>query len=97
MTEQLSFGDPYGWISREERLPGPEDGDAQGCVLAWHEYNGASVAGNWNYANPGWRAVRENAYFTHWMRLPPRPAELEEKRLARIKAARGAVAWTPGK
>jgi len=95
MTEQLSFGDPNGWISRQTRLPTKEDADPHGCVLAWHEYNGAVVAGNYNYETPGWKRVCENACYTHWMRLPGRPWELEEKRRQRQES--GGIAWQPQK
>jgi hypothetical protein len=32
------------WISKRDRLPERGDADIQGCVLAWHIYNGMMVA-----------------------------------------------------
>lgn len=55
------------WIDKRERLPAPEDGDEQGCVLAWHRYQGAMVLRVNNVINYG-------SYITHWMPLPPTPA-----------------------
>lgn len=100
MTEQLSFGDPNGWISREERLPTKEDGDAQGCVLAWHEYNGAMVAGTahiYGYCEtPGWQRVRECEFFSHWQRTPGAPMDTRNTAQAAPATDRGGIAWRPG-
>ena len=60
-----------GWISREERLPGPEDADAMNCVAAWHLYQGFMVT--------GWRNVRDNKLFSDWMRPPAKPKRLCEE------------------
>lgn len=103
MAVQLSFGDPYGWISREERLPGPEDGDAQGCVLAWHLFNGTMVAGTahiYGYCEtPGWQRVRECEFFTHWQKTPGAPMGTRNTAQAAQAAPatdRGGIAWRPG-
>ena len=54
------------WIDKNKRMPDRKDGKRHnGCVLAWHRYQGASVV----LAD----RVRDNDYFTHWMPLPPKP------------------------
>lgn len=53
------------WVPLSERWPNEEDGDAQGCVLVWHELCGAMVYGITN--------IRSNSFITHWMPLPQRP------------------------
>ena len=55
------------WIDKTERLPerGVDGADHQGCVLAWHIYQGCCVV----IAD----RVCDNSYFSHWMRLPDRP------------------------
>jgi hypothetical protein len=60
-----------GWISTAERMPGEHDGDPQGCVLVWHEYQGVMVT--------GWHNVPKNQFFSHWMK-PPGPAEGKGKK-----------------
>ena len=54
------------WIDKRERMPAPEDADEQGCVLAWHRYQGAMVLNVHNMVNYG-------SYVTHWMRTPAPP------------------------
>lgn len=51
------------WIPVAIQKPAPEDGDEQGCVLAWHRYQGAMVLRVSNVLNYG-------TYITHWMPLP---------------------------
>ena len=59
-----------GWISKADRLPGPEDADLQQCVIAWHELNGAMVT--------GWRQLEKNRFMTHWRPCPPAPEDYPE-------------------
>ena len=47
------------WIDKRERLPGAEDTDPTGCVLAWQIYNGIMITGPQN--------VAESPYITHWL------------------------------
>lgn len=54
------------WINAEERLPTREDADDWGCVLVWHTYQGAMIA--------GWKQVEKNCFMTHWQRSPQAPA-----------------------
>lgn len=56
------------WIPIAEHKPTPEDADEQGCVIAWHEYQGAMVLHVHNVRNFG-------AYITHWMHTPAPPAK----------------------
>ncbi|MBR3239519.1 MAG: hypothetical protein IKF99_13885, partial [Oscillospiraceae bacterium] len=53
------------WVSLSERLPTEADGDAQKCVLVWHELSGCLI---YNVTN-----IAHNSYLTHWMRLPEGP------------------------
>ncbi len=55
-----------GWIDRRERDPTPEDADEQGCVLAWHRYDGVVVLHIRNMMNFG-------TFITHWMPTPAAP------------------------
>ena len=57
--------DRDGWIPLSERRPTAEDGDAQKCVLVWHELSGCLLTGYHN--------IRNNEFITHWMPLPKRP------------------------
>lgn len=59
------------WIDRDERLPTEEDGDAQGCVIVWHVYNGAMVT--------GWNNVPHNRFISHWLPALPRPENIDPK------------------
>lgn len=63
-----------GWIPLSERRPTAEDGDAQKCVLVWHELSGCLLTGFHN--------IRDNEFITHWMPLPKRPADLPPKKQA---------------
>lgn len=58
-----------GWVAVSGRLPGREDGDAQGCVLVWHAFNGVMVT--------GWHNIAWNRFFTHWMQTPRGPGSEE--------------------
>lgn len=53
------------WVPLAERWPTEQDGDAQGCVLVWHELCGAMVYAITN--------IRSNSFITHWMKLPKKP------------------------
>lgn len=33
------------WTESRAQLPTEADGDAQGCVIGWHIYNGAVITG----------------------------------------------------
>lgn len=54
-----------------DRLPKREDADANGCVLAWHKYNGWMIT---NYTNV-MRDVQSGGecYFQFWIPMPERP------------------------
>lgn len=47
-------------------MPTPEDADEQGCVLAWHIYQGVIVLHIHNAQNYG-------TYITDWMKTPAAP------------------------
>ena len=53
------------WVSLSERAPTEKDGDAQKCVLVWHELSGCMI---YQVTN-----IEHNSFLTHWMRLPGRP------------------------
>ena len=54
------------WIcKRTERPPTEQDADAQGCVIAWHMYQGCMIY--------KWWLVEKNQYITHWMCCPDGP------------------------
>ena len=53
------------WVSLSERAPTEKDGDAQKCVLVWHELSGCLI---YNVTN-----IAHNSFLTHWMRLPEGP------------------------
>lgn len=55
------------WISVLDRLPAQEDGDAQGCVLVWHIYQGVMLT--------GYHQMCANRFFTHWQPVPNPPEE----------------------
>ena len=55
------------WVALSERPPTEADGDAQKCVLVWHELSGCLI---YNVTN-----IAHNSLLTHWMRLPEGPAE----------------------
>ena len=58
-----------GWISVDERLPGPADADIWQCVIVWHQFNGAMTM--------GWHQVEKNRFVTHWRPCPPKPEGVE--------------------
>ena len=69
--------DDNGWIDASERKPTKRDADLQGCVLAWHRYNGAIVTG-WHQF---WRRYYGgNSLLTHWQRLPEKPAAYRDEK-----------------
>ena len=59
------------WISAAERLPTKEDADAQGCVIAWHRYNGVMVT--------GWHQFGRNQFYTHWAPPLPPPKDITKE------------------
>ena len=59
------------WTPIDERLPTEADADAQGCVIAWHVFQGLLIT--------GWRYVAENRFFSHWMPTIPAPANIDPK------------------
>ena len=54
------------WIPVSERMPTEADADRQGCILAWHEYQGVIVLHIHNMTNFG-------RFITHWMPTPAAP------------------------
>ena len=58
------------WIRLHERLPELEDCDAQGCVLAWHRFNGVMVVHR--------RNIEKNHFITHWMPTPKAPLDADK-------------------
>ena len=54
------------WVPVSERMPAEADADVQGCVLAWHEYQGVIVLHIHNMTNFG-------TFITHWMPTPAAP------------------------
>ena len=58
------------WIDKAHKLPRAQDGDAQGCVIGWHEFNGAVIT--------GWRNARKSEFISHWMPCPEGPMKQEE-------------------
>ena len=69
--------DEHGWIRVSERLPGPADSDVQQCVIVWHRLQGVMYT--------GWHQVENNRFITHWMPVPPPPADYD----ARYRALQG--------
>lgn len=60
------------WTSVLDKLPTREDGDAQGCVLVWHIYQGVMLT--------GYHQMRANRFYTHWQPVPLPPEEPRELR-----------------
>lgn len=58
------------WIDAKVQKPTAADADPQGCVIAWHRYNGMMVT--------GWHQFGDNPYFTHWAPPMPPPETKEE-------------------
>ncbi len=60
------------FIDTLEHPPKQEEADANGCVLAWHKYNGWMIT---NYTNVV-RDVQDGGerYFQFWTPMPERPA-----------------------
>lgn len=56
-----------GWIRKAMMLPTSADADPQGCVIAWHMYNGMMVM--------QWHQAAGNLYISHWMPALKRPKE----------------------
>ena len=57
------------WIDKEKRLPRAKDGDAQGCVIGWHIYQGCIIT--------GWRNAKQSAFISHWMECPEGPIAID--------------------
>ena len=53
------------WYNKQERPPSIDDSDRQGCVIAWHEFDGVQIT--------GWRYVLQNQHITHWFPTPLPP------------------------
>lgn len=58
---------PEDWISKADRPPTRADADAQGCVLAWHIYNGVVICHVEN------DAIMRGDHITHWRPMPQGP------------------------
>ena len=60
------------WVAKGQRMPGPEDADAYGCVLIYDRLNGVKVT--------GWRNEQElrREAVTHWAPMPEGPAKGKE-------------------
>lgn len=54
-----------GWRETTPNTPTRRDGDANGCVMAWHIYQGCIVTGAKN--------ARDSSFITHWQKLPLGP------------------------
>lgn len=53
------------WRRTADGLPGREDADAQGCVLAYSELSGYQVV--------RWDLIGMDRMYTRWTRLPGKP------------------------
>lgn len=53
------------WRPATAHSPTRKDGDANGCVLAWHIYNGCMVTGA--------KVARDSSFISHWQKLPMGP------------------------
>ena len=62
------------WISVKKRLPTAEDADSQGCVLAWHIFQGLMLV--------GWHQIRDNRFMVYWQRPIAPPKDAAELRKA---------------
>ena len=59
------------WVERNDRLPTEIDGDAQGCILAYHVHNGVMMT--------HWALVEHNRFMSHWRHVPPPPENIDPK------------------
>ena len=62
--------DDGGWIDASKLKPTEKDADIQGCVLAWHRYDGARIT--------GWRQFSFSSMLTHWQHMPRPPVKYRE-------------------
>lgn len=53
------------WIDKAQKRPNWQHADPQGCVMAWHKYQGCIIT--------GWRRARDSEFITHWQRCPEGP------------------------
>lgn len=75
-----------GWRETTPHSPTKRDGDANGCVMAWHIYNGCIVTGAKN--------ARDSSFITHWQKLPPGPSG--QAGMAQTAPAAGTLRrWNP--
>ena len=58
-----------GWRKIKEHPIQASDADEQGCVLAWHEYNGCIIT-EWHWAE-------DNSLVKWWMPLPEAPSAVD--------------------
>lgn len=63
----MSMSMVINWVDKRKQKPGPMDADAQGCVIAWHIYQGCMVY--------RWQLVMKNQYIAHWMCCPDGPGK----------------------
>ena len=73
------------WVALSERPPTEADGDAQKCVLVWHELSGCMI---YQVTN-----IEHNSFLTHWMRLPEGP---EGTQRVRAETGFGGGKYEPG-
>lgn len=62
------------WVRKADRLPTRRDADAQGCVLAWHIYNGVVICSVEN------DHMLHSTQITHWRPMIPGPREHQSER-----------------
>lgn len=75
-----------GWKKTTANSPTKRDGDANGCVLAWHIYQGCIVTGA--------RNARNSSFISHWRKLPEGPGG--ENGVQQDAPAAGAIrVWNP--
>jgi hypothetical protein len=58
------------WYDKTEQPPCMEDADNQGCVIAWHTFDGVLIT--------GWRYVMQNSFITHWFPTPMPPEDMRK-------------------
>ena len=58
-----------GWISKNSRKPTRKDCDAQGCILAWHQYQGCCLVSLDNFKRFG-------NFYSHWMPTTGKPEDV---------------------
>ena len=64
------------WVDKLERMPGKDDLDACGCVLAYHEgAYGAGVFQSGPDRVANLHGLEDNPMLRYWMQLPGRPGK----------------------